>query len=65
MYAGSSGELTMGSVGMGRALISTAVSGPKPAACSPHETVSLTIQDMYPSELSQAMLGAPIRPHDR
>lgn len=62
MWAGS-GELTMGSVGMGRALISTAVSGPNPAACSPHETVSLTIQEMYPLELT-ARLGARLS-HDR
>lgn len=41
----------MGSVGMGRAPISVAVSGPSPAALSPHETVSLTIQLIYPEEL--------------
>lgn len=41
----------MGSVGMGRAPISVAVSGPKPPALSPHETVSLTIQLIYPEGL--------------
>ena len=41
----------MGSVGMGRVEISVAVSGPSPAALSPHETVSLTIQLIYPEEL--------------
>ena len=37
---------TMGSVGMGRLLISVALSEPSPAAFSPHETVSLTIQSI-------------------
>jgi len=43
---------TMGSSGMGRAAISAALSAPSPAAFSPHETVSLTIQLIYPEELS-------------
>lgn len=43
---------TMGSSGMGRAAISVALSAPSPAAFSPHETVSLTIQLIYPEELS-------------
>ena len=44
---------TIGSVGMGRALISVALSAPSPAAFSPHETVSLTIQLIYPEELTR------------
>jgi hypothetical protein len=43
---------TMGSSGMTRAAISVALSAPSPAAFSPHETVSLTIQLIYPEELS-------------
>jgi len=42
---------TMGSVGMGRSPISVAVSGPNPGALSPHDTVSLTIQVIYPEGL--------------
>jgi hypothetical protein len=44
-------QRTMGSDGMGRAPISVAVSGPNPVALSPHETVSLTIQLIYPEGL--------------
>jgi hypothetical protein len=42
---------TMGSDGMGRVLISVAVSGPNPVALTPHEMVSLTIQSIYPEGL--------------
>jgi hypothetical protein len=52
--AGSVGH-TIGSVGMGRAPISVALSASNPAAFSPHETVSLTIQFIYPEGLNRLL----------
>ena len=54
----------MGSSGMTRAPISVALSAPNPAIFSPHETVSLTIQLIYPEELIQLFQHHYIHSHN-
>jgi hypothetical protein len=48
---------------MGRGLISVALSEPSPAAFRPHETVSLTIQLIYPEVLIQLLQYHCARSH--